>query len=440
MLFPGARHCRFSHSLGTYYLGRKAFRHFFENARSSFEKVSQDMWEGYEQTFSMACLLHDCAHAPFSHTFEWYYDYEPTDKTSRLQAPLLAAANDEAFSKDYYANENVTNENVKKPAQHEKASAVLVLTHFSGTVKQLGGDPLLASRMILGCRHLGADSDRERLENCLISLLNGKAIDVDKLDYILRDTWASGVNNASIDTHRLLSSLTYDVQQHRLAFRKSAMSVLQSVVDARNYLHKWIFGHHKVIYNRYLLETAIKRLADLLAPDAADEFLFNLFSLDAFEKDVEICKGMSVYLPTDHDLTVLLRQHRNDIPEANEYLFRQHSRKALWKTSVEFAMIFSKKRFDDLIFIENVAEDKLLKLVDGQAAKIGFVVQRIPQKIVLIQTGEIMVQIGDACYSYDQLLGKQTEGEERNAFYVFVPCDCLNRSKEFIEALQDLST
>ena len=433
MLFPGARHCRFSHSLGTYYLGQKAFRHFFNNAGGCFEGVSKETWSAYERTFLIACLLHDCAHAPFSHTFESYYDYVPTAETSRLQAPLLAAAKDKAFERDYTAPA------ANNPSPHEKASAVLVLTHFRDAVRSLEGDPLLASRMILGCRHLGPDNDTMRLENCLISLLNGKAVDVDKLDYILRDTWASGVNNSSIDIHRLLSSLTYDAEQHRLAFHKSALAVLQSVVDGRNYLYRWIFGHHKVIYNQYLLTTAIKCLAERLSPDAPDRFFSNLFSLEAFAGDVDIGKGTSVYLPTDHDLTVLLRRYRDQIPEAREYLFRQHSRKALWKTSVEFSRLFPKKTSEELVLIESIAKDVLSDKVDGRVAEIGFVVQKIPQKIVVIQTGEILIQIEGTSYSYDHLLGTPTFPDASKAFYVFAPLGCLDRSGEFIAALQALS-
>lgn len=229
VLFPGARHCRFSHSLGTFHFGQKAFAHFRENAHDFFPGISGDQWAGYGRTFGLACLLHDCAHAPFSHTFESYYDYTPTAETSRLQPFLLDAASDQPFAQDF------TSPAASQPAPHEKASALLLLTEFAEAIEELGGDPLLASRMILGCRHIGADTTALRLENCLISLLNGRAIDVDKLDYIMRDTWASGIDNTSIDVHRLLSSISYDEDGNRLAFKKSALSVLQSVVDARNH-------------------------------------------------------------------------------------------------------------------------------------------------------------------------------------------------------------
>jgi hypothetical protein len=436
-------------------LGRKAFHHFRKNVQDCFQGVDAGQWESYEQTFTLACLLHDCAHAPFSHTFEEKYDFINSGEPSRLKPLLLAEADDDVFSSHFNGAAN-------KPSPHEMASAIVVLREFRGAIRDLGGDPLLACRMILGCRHLGANSDVQHIENCLISLLNGQAIDVDKLDYILRDTWASGVNNVSIDTHRLLASLTYDEKQHRLGFQKSALSVLQSVVDARNYLYKWIFGHHKVVYNKYLLESAIDGLARILSSgrkktspakgngssgkklssNRKDKILSKLFSLESFSRDVKLCDGVSVFLPTDQDLTVLMKKHRAKIPAAVEYLSRQHRRRALWKTAAEFETLFPNKKDDELVYIETHAKEQLDAMLNGSAANVGFVVQKIPQKFVLIRTGEIMVQIEGVFYSYDddRIFGKPSVKEKRNAaaFYVYAPLECMSRRQEFIQKLQSL--
>lgn len=433
VLFPGARHCRFSHSLGTYHLGCKAFHHFKANAQGSFENISQDQWEGYKATFSLACLLHDCAHAPFSHTFEKYYALDKaTDEGSRLLAPLLAAADDEAFERDY------TDDAPERPSAHEEASAVILLRHFKPAVQDLNGAPLLACRMILGCRHLGDTTDEQKLENCLIDLLNSRAIDVDKLDYIMRDTWASGVDNTSIDIHRLLSALTFEPGHTHVVFKKSALSVLQSVVDARNYLFRWVFSHHKVVYNQYLLRTAVERLAESLPPGNKDAFFSELFSLDTFEKDVQVCEGHSVHLPTDHDLTVLLKKHRESIPEAKEYLSRQHSRRPLWKTWVEFKHIFTGKGLPYRLYIKKHAGDILSGIPGCTAAADSFVVEDIPQKFVIMPE-EIKVQFDGGCHSYESLIGTPEASELKHPFYIFAPDDCMDRRDDFIKALQSQS-
>lgn len=74
-LYPAARHDRFIHSLGVYWLGKQVFAYFRQNTQNVFlenekEELTESWWNRQEILFSLACLLHDCAHAPFSHTLE----------------------------------------------------------------------------------------------------------------------------------------------------------------------------------------------------------------------------------------------------------------------------------------------------------------------------------------------------------------------------------
>ena len=62
VLFPAAHHDRFAHSLGVYHLGKIAFDNLSKNSDSTYNL------EQFRSTFEIACLLHDCAHAPFSHS------------------------------------------------------------------------------------------------------------------------------------------------------------------------------------------------------------------------------------------------------------------------------------------------------------------------------------------------------------------------------------
>src|SRR5699024_3270354 len=106
MLYPSARHDRFIHSLGTFFLGHKAFLCFRTNVFRNYgqktntradhyhiyqdEKTNELFWRKCQVLFEIACLLHDCGHAPFSPTFEFHYDSEPAidEKLSGTKYPL----------------------------------------------------------------------------------------------------------------------------------------------------------------------------------------------------------------------------------------------------------------------------------------------------------------------------------------------------------------
>ena len=223
ILFPSARHDRFIHSLGTFYLGDIAFTNFRANAkensdhqddlkRKHYNIVDNDQeneafWDKIGTLFKIACLLHDCGHAPFSHTLEFIYEY-PSSITP-LKDKLLQYISSTNFKSDFSIN---------KGSQHERMSALVICTEYRKNVEDLlternlsiidvSDDIEFIVRMIIGCKYQ-RDSKANRIKNCLVSLLNSNSIDVDSLDYIIRDSKLSGIDNMSVDVNRLLSSLT----------------------------------------------------------------------------------------------------------------------------------------------------------------------------------------------------------------------------------------
>jgi HD superfamily phosphohydrolase len=245
VLYPSAKHDRYSHSLGVYHLGNIAIDSLIENFKSrendslSYWKIKSDnsryvFWAKHKVLFLIACLLHDIGHAPFSHALEEYYCEEMllNQKESKLFQSLVQIPNMSGFSDDLKAVEN-------PPAPHELMSAFIVHNYYKANVmavleelrkskfpesfdyidaeyaqafpsvnsSQIENDLEFIMRCILGLPYTNYHPELQIL-NCFVELLNGGNFDVDKLDYIIRDTKTSGISNIDIDVQRLLSSLT----------------------------------------------------------------------------------------------------------------------------------------------------------------------------------------------------------------------------------------
>lgn len=238
-LYPAARHDRFIHSLGTFYLGHKAFEAFRENAEYKIlnskneslnlgkkpEEVDK-FWDKCGVLFEIACLLHDIGHAPFSHTFEFYYQYEKMDsKEGSLEDKLKEQLGwSEEFTKDFEG----------QGSEHERMSALIACAEYEETVKRIlqerdfeendeFNEMEFIARMIIGCEYKNLSSVNQ-IRNCFINLLNSSSIDVDSLDYIIRDSKQSGIENMVVDVERLLNSLTIVEATH---FEKAVFNNVQ---------------------------------------------------------------------------------------------------------------------------------------------------------------------------------------------------------------------
>lgn len=377
-LYPGARHDRFIHSLGVYHLGCKAVDRIEAVKRERDEPINDD-WKRFRKSFEIACLMHDCGHAPFSHACEHYYNHTDKAENSRRADEWLLAKckKDKRFIADFNAL-------AKKPAPHESFSAALMLEFFDNKIRELGADPILAVRMITGCRYHDSQDSDHKLVNCLILLLHGDAIDVDKLDYLLRDTWASGVKNTAIDIDRLLHGMRIGVKDGHpcLCFDKSSLSVVQSVVDARN------------------------------------------------------------YLPTDGDMFSLLKTCGKSDPNVNELLSHKPSRIALWKTRADFREL----ELDDKKNTEQLRLEIPAKLASyckeqnwGQYKKDRFLIIDATSEHLQISPSDIYIAMDsdNKILSYSTVMGTPTHSPQKNpAFFVYAPIELKAHRKELVERIR----
>ncbi|MDR2830774.1 MAG: HD domain-containing protein [Methanobrevibacter sp.] len=173
LIYPGANHSRFEHSIGTMYLGSKLADHL------NLSKYNKKL-------VRIASLLHDVGHGPFSHASE----------------PIL-------------------------DVKHEKLSAKVI--------KETSLDDILTEEF-----------DTKEI----IDTINGKGelgptvsgeLDVDRMDYLIRDSHYTGVAYGIIDIDRIISNLKL---KHYLILDKKGIQAAESALVARYQMYPSVYQHH----------------------------------------------------------------------------------------------------------------------------------------------------------------------------------------------------
>lgn len=477
-LYPSARHDRFIHSIGVYHLAKTAIAALRKNEtvyidmkkeESKFHFPDESTRESIYFSLEMAALLHDICHSPFSHTLECYFSKAFNEEGKEEDHYALL----KEFYKSAEAVNSVTSEESDfesfkiqckdaNAANHEIASCIFIFEYFRDTICKIAKDRnsqkvesdeegankvvvkplfLFMARCILGAIYNKERTHEEAYKNCIIKILNS-SIDVDKLDYITRDSSVSGFANTLVDTKRLLGSLVLAVyksssetEQICLAFQKTAVGVIQNVVNSRNALYTWIYSHHKVVYESELIEKAIAKIA-MKQPDK-QAFYKQYFSPSSIKENF-VC---------DDTIWSLLLQHK-DIPEIKELISRNKRKKAIWKSFAEFQGYFntgskltqigqfSKQQMDayftdkDKIRNNNAMIDFINYL--NQFAPNGekpfqFAAKLNNPKVAYIQPNTIIVYLNNKLFSFDSIFSDlYKKGDIPPFFYLY----CSKEDKE----------
>lgn len=266
-VYPAARHTRFEHSFGVLELMRSAVKNLNRNGilgRSGEEEPIIGQEEAFNA--SVAALLHDVGHCPFSHMGETQFDRKAV-KERLLEAVTdrLGLKNPEDTS-TYQQLLRRLEASDGNGAVHEQLSCIVLLEQYYGLLEPLvrkpgeTGDGIFADfelmiRSILGIEYemspIQEEDRRNQRKNVVVRLLNSKIFDVDKLDYIMRDSYLTGIGTPKIDTKRLFRNMYLDEQYH-LIFTSRAVPALQNMIDARDGLYMYVYNHHAVVYSDFL--------------------------------------------------------------------------------------------------------------------------------------------------------------------------------------------
>ena len=370
-VYPSAAHNRFVHSLGVYHLGeiacdalKREFLSKFEKKGSSTvgaEKLNEKHLNRFCEVFLLACLLHDVGHSPFSHTGEKFF-LEPNGDAEKLHKMLFDTLGDE--------NElslQLKNEALPEAAPHEIMSAIVGIEEYRDFFIDDEECEFFA-RCITGYLY-SKKSSVNTVKNCFISLLNSSVIDVDKLDYLIRDAYTTGFSNVNIDYRRLLQSITvieYD-GLYEIAYQRGAISVLENVVYAHDAERKWIQNHPVVLYETYILENIIESLNNNLVSQNVQLFSRqslsregNVISFNGDSEDNKSVRDITIRLFSDDDVIHLVKggYHSNTKEFKGlcaEYFSRKDRRHPIWKSEAEYKAYWDS--IDNLDRVESVMED-----------------------------------------------------------------------------------
>lgn len=503
-LYPSAHHDRFIHSLGTYHLGCLVFNAIKNNSADDIkifahtkDKENAINWVSLEYEFTLACLLHDVGHAPFSHTFEEFYNVDIEKEERNLLNKLLTNKGSinhiknlgdhksyfQSFKRDYDIAVNqggfVKTKNSKgrqieikmgsDPKEHEKVSAFLVLTKFQQTIREsFRANPFNIARMILGIKFTEGIKSKQAIEkqilNCFIELLNGEEIDVDKIDYLIRDQWATGNIIRHIDCHRLLNSvyIKEDIDTGLLVncFHKKAINEIIALKETKNSLVSNIHGHPIVKYDDYILKKAVNQTIKLellksgfcpsnengsstfSAEEYENNYVSKIVSVEALLKSISFSNG-SVFLPSDDDLIHFLKKHLHDSQYAKEWQSRDYRLKALWKTPFDFNYHFAHlSHFEKTMLFSEI--DKFTQeyvettdwIRDKSLSKPYYIERNVTATNHFEIAGNINILIKGSLYKLSELINGEKRKEEiltkstRSYFIVYLPSPFIAKQKD----------
>ncbi len=195
LVYPGAVHSRLHHSLGAYHLMRCALQELLSK--------DVDITKEEEQAAKIAILLHDIGHGPYSHALE-----------------------------------HVLAENM-----HHEEISLLLMKELN---EQYGGRLQMALDIFTG-------SYKKKF---LHQLVSGQ-LDVDRMDYLTRDSFFTGVNEGVIAYDRILKMLT--VHQGELMVEEKGIYSIEKFLVARRLMYWQVYLHKTVLSAEQMLQRIIKR-------------------------------------------------------------------------------------------------------------------------------------------------------------------------------------
>lgn len=216
LVFPGAHHTRFEHSLG---------------ASTIASQISETLGlpDRERELITCAALLHDIGHGPFSHTLESILleklGVDHVDLTEKL---ILG---------EYEIVDAKEKQFIHAPRVHK-----------------------ILDRRKIDDKEIASVIRGKTYKKAYLSQLLNSSIDVDQLDYLVRDAYYTGVAYGMIDIQRLIQTLV--VHEGNLAIQRKGVNVVENILMARALMYSSVYFHKTVRIAELMLSKALEESPD----------------------------------------------------------------------------------------------------------------------------------------------------------------------------------
>lgn len=232
LVYPGATHSRFAHSIGSMFVMDKIASRLIEDKYLEEDQL---------QELRLAALLHDVGHYPFSHLVE-----------------------------------NVMKKRHGDQGKHETLSGYIVKsTEIGKMIRNAGYDPEKISAII----------ERKYSENKLFSYLLSSDFDVDRIDYLIRDAHHTGVAYGFVDVDRLIRTITVNMKTlAHLAILQKGRQAIENFLIGRYHMYQSVYYHKTTVAFELMMEKTYEGLLnENMAPDLDDILQYKENELAKFD-------------------------------------------------------------------------------------------------------------------------------------------------------------
>lgn len=328
--FPGATHNRYLHSVGVSHLAGRTFDSIFRVYPFSKSSVKTK----FRQALRLAALLHDVGHGPLSHTTEQVMPH-----LSELDIKLYK-------EQEQYGEEAHTVMNHNRRANHEDYTIKYVTdSKIASTIQTQFPDvqPIHIACLIDKALHCPDDFfiDSGVDFRPILSQLISSELDVDRMDYLERDSYYCGTNYGKIDLSWLLQNMTFHRLENKmyLALNRRALYSFDDFLISRHHMHLMVYGHHKsIIYEEMLNRYLTSPDCTFVLPGNIDEYTqYNDYRLH--EHLTSVSNPWAQRIAQRKPFKVLIEQHNTSESERPDLI-----RRALEAEGLEVIRTSSKTR------------------------------------------------------------------------------------------------